>query len=178
MPPPVLAGGDWITLAPYLVPAAIILMVLRRNLRPRPLKVERLWFYPSLMALAAGMLMVSQPPPLEALPIGLVSVSLVVGVLVGWQRGRLTHIVVNPETHDLTSKTSPIGLLLILALFAVRYVLRLAPVGNDLPVSASVLSDASLMFAIGLMGAQRVEMWIRARRLVAEAAAAKAAPPG
>jgi hypothetical protein len=173
-------GGDLKTLAPYLLPALLILVILRRNLRPRPLKVERMWFYPGLMLIAAAMLMVSQPPPLQPLALGLIGGALAVGAAIGWQRGRLTHITVDPATHDLTSKASPIGLVLILALFALKLGLRSVPIGKDLPVSAAVLTDASLLFAVGLLVTQRLEMWQRATRLLADARAAKGgeSPPG
>ena len=80
-----------------------------------------MWFYPSLMVLAVGLMMVSQPPPLAPIALSVIAVSTIVGSLIGWQRGRLTHITIDPETHDLTSKTSPVGMILVLALFAVKY---------------------------------------------------------
>jgi hypothetical protein len=109
-----------------------------------------------------------------------IAAAIAAGAAIGWQRGRLTHITVDPATHGLTSKASPIGLMLILALFALKFGLRSVPILQDLPVSAAVLTDASLLFAIGLMVTQRFEMWQRATRLLADARAAKVGepPPG
>lgn len=177
MPWEAFSGGDWKGAAPYAIVALVLYVVVRRNLRPRPLKIERMWFYPVLVGAAAVSTLASQPPPLTAVSIAAIAAALIVGVLVGWQRGRLTHITIDPATHDLTSKTSPVGMALVLALFGLKFVLRAAPIGKDLPLSAAVLTDASLLFATGLMVAQRLEMWIRARGLLAEAQAAKALAP-
>jgi len=68
-------------------------------------------------------------------------------------------------------------MIVILALFAVKEALRLVPNTLDLSVSASVLADASLVLAIGLTSAQRLEMWLRAQRLLSEAQAAKDSAP-
>jgi len=172
-----LAGEpEWTQLLPFLLPALIVVVILRRNLRSRPLKIERLWIYPVLILVAVGSLLVSQPPPLDPITLGLLTAALSLGAILGWQRGRFTHIEVHPETHELTSKSSPLGLVLILGLFLLRYGLRSVDVSRlHLPISPVALTDASLVLAMALMVAQRLEMWLRAQRLLADAIAAKAA---
>src|ERR1700757_3585812 len=113
------ASGPWI----YLVPLIAVAVIVLRNARERRLKVERLWVSPALFMVITGLTFANQPPPDSAYLAADVA-ALALGALAGWWRGRLTRIAVDPQTHALTSKTSPLGMLLILAIFAVRYGLR------------------------------------------------------
>ena len=165
---------------PYLVPFLFILLLVRRSLRTRALRVERLWIYPAVLILIGGALLFAQPPetPLTA---SIDVASVAAGAIIGWWRGRLTRIMVDPETHNLTSRPSIAGLILIVGLFAVRYGLRIYlaqnadAAGSGGLRSAAITDDALVLFAVGLMSVQRLEMWLRARRLLAEAIAAKQA---
>ena len=105
--------------------------------------------------------------------LGLDLAALALGALAGWWRGRLTRIVVDPRTHALTSKTSAVGMLLILGLYVVRYGLRSmgAQGAGALHVSAIQVTDALMLLAVGLVCAQRLEIYLRASRLLAEARA-------
>ena len=155
---------------PYLLPVLLLALVLRRSLRERKLQAERLWIMPMLLLAIGGMsLIASWPGTLLALTV--VLIALLLGSTIGWWRGRLTHITVDPETHDLTSRTSPVGVLLIGGVFAVRYALRVYEVSHPaaLPGGATLGADALLIFAIGMMSVQRLEMWLRCQRLIAEA---------
>jgi hypothetical protein len=158
-------GGPWV----YIVPLLIAGLVILRNSRERNLKVERLWIMPVVLIALTVLTFVAQPPPrLGAL--GLEVAALVIGVALGWWRGRLTHITVNPDTHDLTSKASPIGMLLILGIFALRYALRSfgGEAAGMLHVSVFEITDALMLLAVGIVCTQRLEMALRATRLVAQ----------
>jgi hypothetical protein len=74
-------------------------------------------------------------------------------------------------THVITSKVSPFGMLLILGIFALRYLVRMAAPSEAsvLHVTALDLTDSFLLMAVGLVSAQRIEWLIRARRMLAEA---------
>ena len=103
---------DMQQMLPYLLPVLLLALVLRRSLRERKLQAERLWIMPMLLLAIGGMsLIASWPGTLLALTV--VLIALLLGSTIGWWRGRLTHITVDPETHDLTSRTSPVGVLLI-----------------------------------------------------------------
>jgi len=67
-----------------------------------------------------------------------------------------------------------VGMLLILGIFAARYLLRtlLTADSTFLHVSAIEASDSFLILAVGLVSAQRLEWLIRARRMLAQARAA------
>ncbi|HEY5106655.1 MAG TPA: hypothetical protein VII73_07770 [Caulobacteraceae bacterium] len=153
-------------------------IVLLRNSRPRKLRIERLWIRPLIfMALMAGALAAAPPSP-TALNIAILAMALVAGCALGWQRGRFMRIEVDPATHDLTSRASPLGMVFILVLIVGRMGLRsVLPRGGTVgELSALTLADALILLAAGMMVTQGLEMWLRARRLLAEAQAAKGGP--
>ena len=167
-------------LLPYLLSVLILLLIVRRGATARKIKIERMWVMPALLILAGGSMFASDHIP-GVLIIGELTTALVAGAVVGWYRGRLTHITIDPETHDLTSKTSPVGVVLVAVLFAARYGIRLAfpdaGYGHlaSLGSQAGAVADALTLFGIGATVVQRLEMWLRCRRLLAEAQAATAA---
>lgn len=163
------------TYIPLIVLALIIVLRLRAVGRERALKIERLWITPILLLVIGGLVLAQSPLPgfdwLWMIP------ALAVGGAIGYWRGRFTAVSVDPQTHALTSKTSPAGFILLIVLLGLRIALRtyLTAEASSLHVSVALITDAFLVFAIGLIAAQRLEIWIRARRLLGEARAAKAA---
>jgi hypothetical protein len=157
----------------YLIPIAVIGLVILRNARARTLRMERLWIGPLLVVLLAGAGIAAAPPRTEA-AIVVDIVALAFGAVLGWWRGRASRFTVDPETHVVTSRVSPWGMVLILAIFALRYGLRsfLGGGATVLHLAAADLADAFLLLALGVVCAQRIEWFIRARRMIAEARAA------
>lgn len=161
-------------LLPYLIPLLILLLIVRRGLTARKIKVERMWIMPVLLLFAGGAMFASAHTP-SPLVIAELAAALAAGGVVGWYRGRLTHITIDPTTHDLTSKTSPVGVVLIAVLFAARYGVRLAfpsaAAGQpgSLETQAGAIADALALFGIGAVVVQRLEMWMRCNRLLTEA---------
>jgi hypothetical protein len=153
----------------YAITAVIIALVmafrLRRMSRAMPLKVERLWIVPALYAVLAATMVVTSPP--QGLGWIGCAASLGLGCLLGWQRGRMMRIEVDPETHALSARSSPWAILFIVALVLLRTGLRAAAQsGVGLHVSATTLTDVLVAFALGLLGMQRLEMYLRARRVL------------
>jgi hypothetical protein len=163
----------------YLVPMAVVLLVVvLRNSRPRRLKIERLWLYPAIYAVLLVSALAAAPPPVTPLSIGLLVAGLLIGGAIGWQRGRFTQIHIHPETHDLSSRASPIGLVFIFAVLVLRYAARdfLAGDATGLHLPIVAVGDAFIVLAVTMLSVQRLELWIRASRMLAEAKAG-AAPP-
>ena len=156
--------------------AIVLVFRLRRMSTSRPLRLELLWVTPALLLVATVLGMAPAPP--RGLDWTWIAVALALGSALGWQRGRLMHIEVDPETHALNAKASPAALYLIVAVLAVRLALRYvaADVAASWKISPFLITDVFLVFAFGLIGMQRVEMALRARRLLSEARAARAKP--
>ena len=139
----------------------------------RKIKIERMWVLPALLLFAGGSMFAQAHIP-GPLILGELIAAGLAGAVVGWYRGRLTHITIDPATHDLTSRTSPVGVVLIAVLFAARYGIRLAypDLGSghgSLESQAGAIADALTLFGIGAIVVQRLEMWLRCRRLLTEA---------
>jgi hypothetical protein len=177
MPPVPSSGAE---LARYLVPLGIVAVVIvARNSRPRRLKIEQLWVLPAIYLALMASALAEAPPPLTPLSIAILVGAFAIGAAFGWQRGRFTQIHIHPETHDLTSRSSPIGLLFIFAILVVRFAARDLLAGNaallHLPIVA--ITDGFLLLAIGMLSVQRLEVWQRASRMLAEAKGARGPPP-
>lgn len=153
---------------PLLLPALILALVVRRSLRERKLKAERLWVMPVLLLVIAGGSLYATPPT-SPVAIGATLGAVALGAIAGWWRGRLTHITVDPATHDLTSRTSPWGVLLIGGLYILRYGIRWYGMQHPdaLPGGSTAVADALMALAIVMVAVQRLEMWLRCQRLIA-----------
>ena len=157
----------------YAITGAIIAFVLFMRLRnigkARRLRLETLWIIPTLFIAFAAFIF-SQLPP-----VGLgwlwVGIAAALGGAVGWQRARLIHIGVDPETHEINQTTSPAALIFIVALIGVRWELRSAVAMGDARwhIGATLVTDIFVGFAIGVLTMYRVELYLRARRLLDEA---------
>ena len=159
----------WIT---YAITIGVMVVVLGLRMRSmskeRRLKLETLWVVPLLYLLIAGSMLLTLPPP----PLGwvLLFAGLGIGVAAGWQRGKLIRIDRNADTGELRQKASPIAVLLLLALVALKLGAR-AIFGESAAgqpgSSAMLLTDAFIGFALGLLSATRLELYLRARRIIA-----------
>jgi hypothetical protein len=139
------------------------------------LKLELLWVTPLLFVVITVLSLLPMPP--HGTDWIWLAGGLVVGAPLGWWRGKLMQITVDPQTHALNVKGSPAAILFFVAIVAIRYALRgmAFSQASTLHLSAAAITGAFLTFAIGLFGVQRIEMFLRGSRLLAEARAAKAA---
>jgi MFS superfamily sulfate permease-like transporter len=168
--------AQWISFAiSAIIVSAVLAFRVNRMRRARPLKIERLWIVPLLYLAVASTMFWHQPP------IGMgwlyCAVALVLGGATGWQRGRFMRIEVDPETHEISQQASIAAMLFILGLILVRTAAREAAQMNGMPVhlDIAVVTDVLVAFALGLLSVQRLEMYLRARRLLDAARAARAA---
>jgi hypothetical protein len=155
----------------YIATAIIVSLVLflrfRSMRRARRLRLETLWIVPALYTLVtASVLYQTLPQGIQWLYVAL---ALIVGGLVGWRRGAMMRINVDPETHTLNQQASPAAMLFILVIIIVRQGLRTEASG--LGLNAAFLADLAVVFALGMFSMMRLEMFLRARRMLAEARA-------
>lgn len=163
------------TYIPYLVMAAVLILVMRRNLRSRRIRAETLWVIPALLVLIAA-LSIAQRPPQDGSGIAGLVLATLAGAVVGWWRGKSTRIALDIETGVLTGKGSVIGMALILALYVGRYaVMAWAQSHPDQGGTAVVAADCALLFGFATLIVSRLEMWLRCRKLMAGAPKATAA---
>jgi hypothetical protein len=148
----------------------IIAMIVARNLRPRRLRVELLWVRPAILLLFIAAYFYRFLPKSLTDVAGLV-VAFAIGAALGWWRGGFTRIEVDAATDTAIQQASPLGVLVILALFVVRTGVRYAVVqgGRALPASVETVTGWLLALAVGVVVLQQLEIWLRARRLMAEA---------
>jgi len=158
---------SWIN---YAITMGIIVVIMalrmRRMGKMRPLNLSSLWVVPAVYLIVAALMFV-QLPPTEGVAIAS-GIGLLVGTAIGWQRGKMMHIHVDPETHALNQKASPAAMFFLIALIIVRMAAR-GIIGEEGGVSPAMLTDPLIMFALGMFTLQRAEMYLRAKRLLEEA---------
>ena len=153
------------TIIGFAVLAVVLFFRMRRMTKERPLKIELLWVVPAIYLVIAGLLFFSQPP--HGMGWAYCALALVVGAALGWQRGRMMHISVDPETQTLKQKGSLAAMFFLLGLIAVRTFARVE--GAAWHFDIGLITDLLVALALGLLTMQRVEMYLRAKRLLGEA---------
>lgn len=156
----------------YLLPLAIFAVIfafrIRRMSQERPLKLERLWVIPAIFVLLfVGTLYATPPRGLGWLWVAL---ALPIGAAIGWWRGTSVRIAVDPLTHALNQRASPLAIIVLVLLVALKQAARYE--GGALHTDVATLSDALLALATGTFAVMRLEMYLRGRRLLAAARAA------
>ncbi len=161
---------NWLgMLMPILVIGLVLFFRIRRMSRASRLRAERLWMLPAFYAAIVLVIFWTHPPSgmtwLYAL------LGFAVGVPLGWYRGKLMRIHVDPQTHELRQQASPAAMLFIVALIAIRFAGRSLAIANggDSPDGVFAVTDILLAFALGFLATQRLEMGLRARALLTEA---------
>ncbi|WP_235523971.1 hypothetical protein [Sphingomonas sp. Leaf33] len=98
---------------------------------------------------------------------------MLLGAALGWQRGKFMRITVDPATHALNQSSSPAAILFIVALILARSAGRAALASGTgtamLHLNTIAITDMLIAFGLGLFAAQRLEMYLRGRRLLDEA---------
>lgn len=159
-------------LIPLIAIAVVIPLVLLRNRRPRVLRPQYLWVTPVIVSALIGFgiwgMSVSGrgSAPTEPLSLLILAVGLALGCAFGWQRGKMTTIYKEPD-GSLRAQASPIGIVIIVAVLVARRALEpwLEAHAADWHVNPNAILEAFMLFAAGMVVVQRIEMWIRAKRI-------------
>ena len=155
----------------YLIPIAVFVVIFalraRSMSRMRPLKLERLWIVPAIYLAIVAANFIAKPPTLAAWIAS--AVALLVGAALGWQRGRMMQIHVDPQTHALNQKGSPWAILFLMAIVLVKMAVQ--GEGRALGFDVMLVTDAALALALGMFTTTRIEMYLRGRRMLDEARA-------
>ena len=81
------------------------------------------------------------------------------------------QIHVDPQTHALSQKGSPLAILFLLAIIGVK--LAAQGEGRALGFDVALVTDAAFALALGMFTMTRIEMYLRAKRLLEEAGATR-----
>jgi hypothetical protein len=159
-----------------LIGIAIALpLILLRNRKPRTLHVKWLWVMPAVIVPLMGLALwgTSLSPDVshdafDALAWLILAIGLILGGVFGWYRGKMTTIEKHADS-TLKAQASPIGLILIIVVMLCRRALTafLEPHAAELGLNPLAIADAFLLFVVGMIVVQRLEMYIRARRILA-----------
>jgi hypothetical protein len=159
---------------PLLIIIPVLIFRMRRMSRPQPLKLGRLWIRPALVLLGCTIvLFVPQrgtPSALLMTPLEWAGLALAaaIGAVAGWHYGKTTAVEVHPENGTLMAKGGVAGILIIVALVAVKLGLKpaLAAEGQTLHLDTLLITDASIVFSAALFTARSVEIWLRAKTVM------------
>jgi hypothetical protein len=156
-------AGEWVGyVITTLIVAAVIVIRFRSVRRAQKLRLDRLWIVPALYALVTAMVLS------QSMPSGIqwlyVAIALALGSLLGWRRGALMRINIDPVTQELNQQASPAAMLFIFALIVIRQAMRME--ASQLGLNVAFLTDLLVVFALGLFSLTRLEMFLRARRLL------------
>lgn len=165
----VVQPNGWLQYAlPFVIFIVIFAFRARRMSQMRPLKLERLWIVPVVYLVLVVTTFVTKPPTAAGWLVAVVA--LAAGAAAGWQRGRMMAIHVDPATHKLNQQGSPVAILFLFAIIAVKVVAQNE--GAAMGFDVALVTDAALSLGLGMFTLTRLEMYLRAKRLLAAAVAA------
>lgn len=150
---------------PIVIPIVVVGLFVLKHRRARPLTPSRLWIVPAIVLPLIGMgLWFTPHDPFGPAAWSGFAAALGLGGLAGWWIGDKVSI----ERRDdgrLWAKASSLSLMLLVGLLVGRNILRLVleQQGAAWHLNVGAVTDAFLLFAVGLIVVQRVAMWRRAR---------------
>lgn len=156
----------WSHTSSFVVPILVLVLILRRSLRERKVKTDRMWLYPAILGVLVLYTMAHEPLPGLGAIAGFIGVAIL-GAGLGYLRARHQQFSLDPASGDIMSKATPIGTILIAGFFVLRFGLEAFSHARDLPHALGLqrATDAGLIFAFALMMAQRWEIWKRAKAM-------------
>ena len=163
------AGMNGKELAPYIVPLVAVALLgwrLVRAQRSRTIRPGRLWVLPAFLLTMTGLTLAKEPAPTLTV-IAAFLLAAAAGGALGWFRVHTLEFSVDSETNAITSKSTPLGAVILVALLLFRYAIKY--VLHDEGVRGVELvrwTDGALIFSASMLIAQSAHTWVRARRLL------------
>ncbi len=161
---------------PILILLPVLYFRMRRMARPQPLKLTQMWIRPAIFLAITVLVLVAPGPHGEAhhwAPQAWIWLALAgaAGGIAGWYWGRTMAIEVHPENGTLMVRGGQAAMLVLVVLILFRLGLRagLAVEGGAWHLDVFLVSDISIVFTALLFTVRSVEMFIRARRVMAAA---------
>ena len=155
------------TISPLITVGVVIaMMVLRMRgmRRSQRLRLELLWVVPAILLVATAAIFVRTPP--AGLGWLWIVLALAAGGGIGWWRGAMMRITIDPNTHLLNQQASPAAMLSLIAIIALRFGARMWLADSAAGPGLAQVTDALMAFALAMFSLQRLEMFLRARRLL------------
>jgi hypothetical protein len=167
--------------APYIVPLLVAALLIRRSMQARKVNTSRMWIRPiALLLMLAGALAYAPMPGVIAIAAFLAAA--VAGVAAGGYMASHQHLSIDEATGHVSSRSSTIGTLLVLGLFAIRFGAKLVfPELANPGHSHSVMTQAAnglLIFTVAVLITQTLSIWRRTQPLIAAHAARKLSGAG
>jgi len=165
---------------PILIILPVLYLRLRKMTKAQPLKLGRLWIRPAII-LAVATLILFLPQPGQhtvrhflAQDWAWLALAAGLGGVAGWQWGRTMAIEVHPEEGTLMVKGGQAAIMVLVVLILLRMGLRtgLAVEGKAWHLDALLISDALIVFSAFLFTLRAVEMYLRARLVMARSSGA------
>jgi hypothetical protein len=157
----------WFRLLPLVLVGLMMALRFRRMGGTRRLRLEHLWIVPAILGAFTVFLFIRQPP--VGLGWAWTALAVAGGAGVGWWRGKLMRISVDPATQTLNQSASPAAIVFLIGLFAVRIATRSYMMDSGTH-GIALVTDLLMAFVLATLTAQRLEMYLRARRLLATTA--------
>ncbi|MBN9588127.1 MAG: hypothetical protein BGN85_13140 [Alphaproteobacteria bacterium 64-11] len=172
---------------PFLVLVPILYLRMRKMSRPQPLKLHRLWIRPALFILLGALALLAPQRGAYGAPGGhlviaasafmpmdwaILAVAAALGAVAGWYWGRTMAIEVHSENGTLMVRGGQAAMLVLVVLILLRMGLRYGAAAEAAAwhLNAVLIADASIVFSVALFCVRSLEMFIRARRVMAAAA--------
>jgi hypothetical protein len=169
---------------PLIVPLLVVALILRRSMGTRKVRVQLMWIRPAILVILACVTLAASPMPGPIALAAFVAAALVGGG-VGYFRARHLELSIDPETGAVSSKSTPIGTILIVGLVVLRIGLRYVfpemggtQQGGHLAAEAVLWTDGALIFSAAMLVTQAIVIWQRTRPLLAGHAARSVPPAG
>jgi hypothetical protein len=177
---------NWQQVTPYIVPLLVVVLIARRAIRaqkPQRVRPSRMWIGPVYLGVAMALVLATAPMP-SVLGLALFAAGAILGGVFGYFRALHQEFSIDAETGKVMSKATPLGSMLFVGLFVVRFALSYWMRGDTTPAamkahSAQIVlyTDTMLFFAFAMVTVSAWEVWRRTRPLVAEHKAAQAVTP-